>query len=609
MTEPRPPEETTIEDLGATPTTGAPTPNQLSGQVPVSATPAGTSGSGRAPLRWVLAIAGIVVVLAATAIIVSLAGARPPSSVALGYMPASMYSYTEARFDLPGDQQQKLAAFLHNGEFPGFADQAQINPKVEDVYDRIVRWVTEGKQTYTGNIQPWFGGQIGIGQGLPSSLGALAGGPLAKGPNQPILIVATVTNRAKALDWVSSTGDVASLNRTTYSGADLFQNADRPGFVLAVTDKVLLAGSEGDVKAAVDSGGNGALGQDPDIKAALATVDRDYAVMSVTRTKAYLGGLAKLIASASPGTLEGTQIDETLLAMIPPWTATIGRFEDDALVTTSTGPAWDIGYEAKNEPSDLLGHVPANTVAYVDTHDVGPSLTAVIARFRALPETKPFFDQFDQTLSIIGGFDSVFGWWGDTAFVVAPSQDGTTIGGGLVIKPRDAAAADRLLTTIRGFVAIGGANSGMTVRDEDHNGTKITILDFSAMSGIDSAGLPPGYKAEFAWATNADVTVLGYGRDFVASVLDAGPGHSLADDARFKALLDRVGAENITASFVDLAAIRRLIEQLAQSAIPADKWAFYEKEVQPYLAPFDAIVQATRKDGSVDHSTGALTVH
>ena len=477
------------------------------------------------------------------------------------------------------------------------------------MYDRIVRWVTEGKQTYTGNIQPWFGGQIGIGQGLPSSLGALAGGPLAKGPNQPILIVATVTNRAKALDWVSSTGDVASLNRTTYSGADLFQNADRPGFVLAVTDKVLLAGSEGDVKAAVDSGGNGALGQDPDIKAALATVDRDYAVMSVTRTKAYLGGLAKLIASASPGTLEGTQIDETLLAMIPPWTATIGRFEDDALVTTSTGPAWDIGYEAKNEPSDLLGHVPANTVAYVDTHDVGPSLTAVIARFRALPETKPFFDQFDQTLSIIGGFDSVFGWWGDTAFVVAPSQDGTTIGGGLVIKPRDAAAADRLLTTIRGFVAIGGANSGMTVRDEDHNGTKITILDFSAMSGIDSAGLPPGYKAEFAWATNADVTVLGYGRDFVASVLDAGPGHSLADDARFKALLDRVGAENITASFVDLAAIRRLIEPLAQSAIPADKWAFYEKEVQPYLAPFDAIVQATRKDGSVDHSTGALTVH
>ena len=178
-----------------------------------------------------------------------------------------------------------------------------------------------------------------------------------------------------------------------------------------------------------------------------------------------------------------------------------------------------------------------------------------------------------------------------------------------MIKPRDAAAADRLLPTIRGFVAIGGANSGMTVRDEDHNGTKITILDFSAMSGIDSAGLPPGYKAEFAWATNADVTVLGYGRDFVASVLDAGPGHSLADDARFKALLDRVGAENITASFVDLAAIRRLIEPLAQSAIPADKWAFYEKEVQPYLAPFDAIVQATRKDGSVDHSTGALTVH
>ena len=61
--------------------------------------------------------------------------------------------------------------------------------------------------------------------------------------------------------------------------------------------------------------------------------------------------------------------------------------------------------------------------------------------------------------------------------------------------------------------------------------------------------------------------------------------------------------------FSELVIRGRLIEPLAQSAIPADKWAFYEKEVQPYLAPFDAIVQATRKDGSVDHSTGALTVH
>jgi hypothetical protein len=105
------------------------------------------------------------------------------------------------------------------------------------------------------------------------------------------------------------------------------------------------------------------------------------------------------------------------------------------------------------------------------------------------------------------------------------------------------------------------------------------------------------------------VAVIGYGRDFVASVLDAGPGHSLADDARFKALLGRVGSENITASFVDIAAIRRLVEPLGKSAAKPDEWAFYEKEIQPYLTPFDAVVSATRKDGSVDRATGEVTVH
>jgi hypothetical protein len=129
------------------------------------------------------------------------------------------------------------------------------------------------------------------------------------------------------------------------------------------------------------------------------------------------------------------------------------------------------------------------------------------------------------------------------------------------------------------------------------------------MNGGTALGLPAGYKPELAWATNADVTVVGYGRDFVASVLDAGPGNSLADDARFKALLNRVGAENTSASFVDISAIRSLIEPLAKSMVPADRWTYYETDIKPYLAPFDALIEASRKDGKLDRSSGLVTVH
>jgi hypothetical protein len=61
--------------------------------------------------------------------------------------------------------------------------------------------------------------------------------------------------------------------------------------------------------------------------------------------------------------------------------------------------------------------------------------------------------------------------------------------------------------------------------------------------------------------------------------------------------------------FVDIAAIRSLIEPLAQSAAPPDAWAYYVREIQPYLKPLDAVVSNVRKDGANDRSTGVLTAH
>ncbi|HET7029888.1 MAG TPA: hypothetical protein VFI34_05220, partial [Candidatus Limnocylindrales bacterium] len=208
-----------------------------------------------------------------------------------------------------------------------------------------------------------------------------------------------------------------------------------------------------------------------------------------------------------------------------------------------------------------------------------------------------------RAISVLGGFDAVVGWWGDSAVVVSKLDDGT-IGGGLVVKPRDAAAADRLLTSLSGFVAIGGASAGATSRTVDHNGTTVTIV---TVSGADMAGLPPGYKPEIAWASNADIAVVGYSEAFVEAVLDAGPGHSLADDARFKGLLDRAGAENIAVTFLDIKALRTLIEPLAQATAPGDAWTQYTKYIQPYLAPIDALISVGRKDGSNDRGVTLIT--
>jgi hypothetical protein len=579
---------------------------------PAGAVAVPASSRSRSGLRWGLALLGILIVLGATAVIVFLAGGRPATSLGVGYMPVTTAQYTEVRLDLPGDQRQKLAAFLAN--FPGFKDQSQVEPKLNDVLDRIVRAASSGKQTYTTDIAPWFGGQVSVGSWLPSLTppgtptpvptdGAMMGGA------NTTLVVIGIKDKAKAEAWLTSIASSiapSSSPKGSYNGTDIWTaGSGGSASAVALTDKVMLLGSVEGVHVAIDSKGQGALGDDADFKAAFGQVDRDYVFLSVIRTRPYVDAVTKMVEFASPGLLAGSQLDETVTAMIPAWQAGFGRFENDAFVSSSVSPSYAIGYDATNHKSTLVGHVPAKTILYAETHDVGPALSAVLAKFRALPEAKAAFQAFDQAVSLLGGFDSVLGWWGDTAFVVAPGADGV-IGGGIVIQPRDQAAADRLVTTLRAYLTLAGGSAGVNVRDEDHGGTKITILDFSAAPGMTPNSLPPGYKAEFAFAVSSDVVVIGYGRDFVASVLDAGTGSNLGSDDRFKKLVGRVGEENLGVTFLDVNAIRLLIEPLIQQMAPAE-WTTYQTEIKPYLEHLDAVISALRKDGALDRGEAALT--
>ena len=570
---------TRVSQVGETGTFGAPPPAAASRR-----------GTG---LRWAVAIVGVALVAAVSVAVAALIGGKPTTSTAMGYMPADVVSYTEIRLDLPGDQRQKLASFMK--PIPGFGDSSQFDTKLNELFDQLLGAASRDQVLWTRDIAPWFAGQIGMGTGVPSTTGPDAA-------NSSSLIVATIKDRAKAIDWIQKVAPGAALVRSTYGDADLL-TAGSGQFAIAVNDKVVLAGSTTAVKAAVDSGGKTTWTQNDDVESALATVDKDYVMVGVTRVKALADAAVALIGKQSPGTLEGTQLDDTVLGMLPAWFANSGRFENDAFVTTSVGPAGKVGYDTSNRTDQIVGHIPASTLLVASEHDVGPTLSAVVAKFRPLPEAKDFFEQFDRALSLLGGFDAVVGWWGDTAVVVAKLDDGT-IGGGLVVKPRDAAAAERLFTSLNGFVALGGGSAGATVRTADHNGTKVTVVDFSAAG---ATGLPPGYKPEIAWAANADIAVVGYGESFVNAVLDAGPGHSLGDDARFKGLLDRAGTDNIAVTFGDIKALRTLLEPLAQAGAPADAWEQYTKRIQPYLQPIDALISTGRKDGANDRGVTLIT--
>ena len=227
--------------------------------------------------------------------------------------------------------------------------------------------------------------------------------------------------------------------------------------------------------------------------------------------------------------LDKTAVDDELVSLVPAWFGSVGRFESDALVASSAFPSVDIGYDGHNKKSTLLGWAPPDTIAYGEVHDAGAAITALLDRFRKLPEAKQVLDQVDATTGI--GLNGIFGWWGDTALVVSADSAGK-LGGGLVISPTDAAAAKTAADSLRGLLAIGGGQAGIKLHDVQHGDATITVVDFSGAAG--HAGRPsrPATSPRSRSRSPTEVVVIGYGQSFVESVLDAGPGPSLADDAR-----------------------------------------------------------------------------
>src|SRR5260221_9965068 len=141
---------------------------------PAPALPVSVEPSGKRSTRWPIALALIALVVVVSVLVGILVTGGAPTAKVLGYVPDGTIAYGEARLDLPGDQRLALASFL--SRFPGFADQTAIEGKLNEIMDRLVSGITNGDQTYTGDIQPWFEGELAFALPALPDPGTLSGG-------------------------------------------------------------------------------------------------------------------------------------------------------------------------------------------------------------------------------------------------------------------------------------------------------------------------------------------------------------------------------------------------------------------------------------------------
>jgi hypothetical protein len=560
---------------------------------------------GRSRLKWLVAAVVVLLVVGTAAGATLLLTSDAGDPAVLAWAPADSVAYAEMRLDLPGSQSAELAKVMK--AFPGFEDQAAFPVKLSEVLDQLIGKATDGKQSWRTDIEPWFGGQVG------ASIGPI---PATADPGAARLVVlVSVKDATKAGAWATKVlADTGAKSATeTYNGVtittitlaepQLDGDAAHMQAAYAVTGPVMAVGDLASVKAVIDTKGKTGLPTNAQFKEASASITGDRLAFGYVDTKSILAGATSLAGQAAK---DMPKMPAFLGAWTTPWAVAAVRASDGAFVVDTRSPHVAAAGPAKNAESRLPGLVPPTTVVLAEGHDVGATLARLKDLLASDPDLAAAVKQVDDALGIVGGFDSATGWIGEAG--IAITRDGDKIGGGLVVTPTDAAAAEKLLNQLKAFIQLGGAQAGLKVSEEDYNGTTITVVDLSGLGGLvgsmSQGAVTAPTDLAVAYAVTKEVVVLGYGTDFVKGVLDARTGDSLAKSERFSRALTQVGREHASLLWLDVGAVRDYVEGM----VPAASRSAYDANTKPYLAGFDSVIATTIPGDKIDSGTFIIRV-
>jgi hypothetical protein len=364
----------------------------------------------------------------------------------------------------------------------------------------------------------------------------------------------------------------------------------------AVRDGVLLLGPEAAVKTALDTGGSSAFASSASFSAALETAPNAYLGFGYVDVAAFLD--AAVGSAGDAATLPKACLDQAVAA-VPDWASGSMRADTDLLVFTGTAPTVGDPPATKASASAIASHLPATTRVAVEVRDFGPAVVAGIDMLKQQlscdPSTAEMVDQVEQALSAIGGAEALVGWADDTA--VAVSFDGGTFNGGLAATVTDEAAAGRAIDQVQALLALAGAGSGITVRQEAYGEGTLLVIQLPSDVELAAGEFPP-----IAVTAQGGIFALGT-LDFVKAVVDTEAGSSLASSDAYERAIAAAGGDGVADVYVDITGLRQSIETL----MPAAEKTRYETEIKPFLVPFEAFAAVAEAPGATTVTRAVIT--
>ena len=581
---------------------------------------------GSSRLRWIVGGSATLLVVATLGGVLFLAAPHAGAASATAhYAPADTGMYAEVRLDLPGDQRDNLATFMSH--FPGFADQAAFQQKLDETLNTLLTDKSNGALDWNTDVKPWFGGQLAVfGDPDVSPTPTMCAAPCPDASTMSTsqsVIVFTVSDKSKLQSVIDSKAGSSQISSDTYQGQQINTIAQPAGMSRAVsyviTDDALLAAPNVDLlKQALDAkaGSKPALADDTFFTQQLATLHAD-------RLGTFYVDAAKAVAampqlSDSPLSASCLQITQAMAGV-----KYVGelRAESDHLAFNIRGqmPTGDnVPPAPRNKQTTLAQSMPNDTTLYFEARNAGANLGWMIKNLLACSSAQSGGSgAIPSGLDILGGGngdqifeqflgakpEDFFDFLDDVALGVSYTND--KVSGGIVATVDDQAVAtqrvDKLVALLQMVGQFGGAQSGtqITTQNADHNGVKVTTVTVTAVAQPDGGAQPVTFQV----ATANNRLYLGL-NDFVTGALDRQATDSLASSARYQKAISDAPADNSGILYIDVAGALAAYED----QLPADKKQDFESNKKPFLDPLSSFSVVSHIDGGMVVTNGFLFV-
>jgi hypothetical protein len=434
---------------------------------------------------------GLVAVAVLASYLVLFAGAADRAAT---LAPANTIVYANLYLQPSTGQQLNLSGLI--GRLPGFADDAALDEKVDQVVQNLLSMTGIDYRTH---VKPWLGDQVAVAA-WPSGVDALQSATV-------LLAEASDPETARSSLAGLAADQGFTMSTETYGGTEL-EVADGMAYAI-VDDMVVIGGDAEAIHAVIDtSAGAESLATQESFTEATDGLPDHLASF-------YVDLAAVAAASGTTTDLGGATTASAVLVA-----------ETDGLRLSGSAPLPDVAASPATEPEPqqgtLTAWMPERTLAEVTMFDVRGVLEQAFAVAEEVPEGEEVAGSLDtvralaalalgvdldqDVLPLLDGETAIaFGGIGPTAM---PS-------GQLLLRPSDPEAALNVLRQVADRIG----STGGTSSTETLEGVEITVVSvpdtidaaFGVVDGAVVIGLSPGDVAAVAEARTSGFTLDGTG--------------------------------------------------------------------------------------------------